>query len=299
MYAFMCPGQARVEPQTELDIATGWPGYGHLLEEAENTLAFDPIDEVIYRNSANQTRTSLIQPAVLTLTTARGLCLQEKGIRPSAVLGHSLGQYSALVLAGVLDFADALHIVYRRGLMMEEIIRLTPGSMLAITSADRDTIEGILPEAGEQGCVVVAGVNSSRQTVVSGASTAVDRIRQIVEERHLGTPVPLCVQVPFHSPILHRMREDFARLLNGFIFHPPQMAFIDNVTGQRVDDPEIIRANLVEHLTSPVLWADCVRAAHALGCSVFLELGHKRMLAQFNKHIVTGQQTLLWNELLV
>lgn len=221
-------------------------------------------------------QTEITQPALYTHSLAAMAVLNEKGLAPDMVAGHSLGEYSALAAAGVFSFEDGLRLVRRRGELMGEAGNKRPGSMAALLGADDDDVESVCTAVSEEGDGVVqaANYNAPGQIVISGDTGAVET----ASGRISGRTIPLPVSGAFHSPLMDYAYDGLAEALHAVAFHTPQCPVYLNVTAQPTTDPDEIRQRLLEQLGAPVRWAQTLRHMHDDGATHFVEVGAGRVL---------------------
>ena len=236
------------------------------------------------------TRTSNTQPALLVMGMAFSRALDERDNRADIVMGHSLGEYAALVHSGVIDFKDAIRIVRKRGELMEKAVKNTPGKMAAVIGAERGKLESVILECKNDGVIEITNFNSPLQVVLSGEIAAVDRAVSMINEGGNGKAVELNVSAPFHSSLMKPVAEEFSRFIADFSFNRPRVQFIDNVTGLTEMDPENISKKLVLQLSSPVQWERSVLTACESGATVFIESGPGTVLSGLVKRIVKDQK---------
>ncbi len=244
------------------------------------------------------TRTSNTQPALLVMGVAFARGLDNCGQRADIVMGHSLGEYAALVHGGAIDFKDAVLIVRRRGELMEKAVKNTPGKMAAVIGAERAKVEALIAECAKDGVIEITNFNSPVQVVLSGETAAVNRAVSMFNESGIGKAVELNVSAPFHSSLMKPAAEEFRAFLDGYEFRPPRVEFIDNVTGLMERDPANIKRKLVLQLSSPVQWERSVLTAVDAGAATFIESGPGAVLSGLVKRIVkdrtimTGEKAL-------
>lgn len=243
-------------------------------------------------------RTAITQPAVLTLSVAHARHLISNGIQPDWLAGHSLGQYSALVIARALDFQDAVRLVAERGRLMQETVPEGQGAMMAIIGLERERVYAACREARGEGVVNVATHNSPEQTVISGEQKAVLAAAARCEEED-GIAVPLRVSAPFHCDLLRPMVPVFAKLVNALPMRDPIYPVIDNVTAQPLGDAASVRQSLCDQITSPVLFDETLQYLVKQGTSRFIKCGPGKSLLGFvaqvdaNAECQTFDQTIL------
>ncbi len=231
------------------------------------------------------------QPAILTVSLAYLEALRERWhtigstVAPVAVAGHSLGEFTAFVAAGVLDFADALRLVRERGRLMKESGDLIPGGMAAVIGLDREELESVCEEAGAVGIVVLANDNCPGQSVISGENAALERAMFLAKERGARKTVRLGISIASHSPLMERAGQQFAELASRIHLHEPTVPIIANITGQMVVTVEDIRKEIAQHVVRPVQWTGSVREMVNGGVSTFLEVGPGNVLGGLIRRI--------------
>src|SRR5919109_932968 len=231
------------------------------------------------------------QPAILTVSIA---CLEAMKERfgplgyagaPSLVAGHSMGEFTALVAAGVLDFEDALKLVRERGRLMKETGEQHPGGMAAVVGLDEATLEAVVQEAQSEGVVALANANSPGQTVLSGEIAALQRAMELAKARGARLVQRLAVSIASHSPLMQGASQHFGELISRINLRPPQVPLIANISAQALTTVEDLRAELSEQLTRPVQWTRSVQAMVAEGVDTFVEIGPKQVLSGLIKRI--------------
>jgi [acyl-carrier-protein] S-malonyltransferase len=231
------------------------------------------------------------QPAILTVSIA---CLEALKERlgplgylgaPSLVAGHSLGEFTALVAAGVLDFEDALKLVRERGRLMKETGEQRPGGMAAVVGLDEATLEAVVQEAQVEGVVTLANANSPGQTVLSGEIVALQRAMDLAKERGARLVQRLAVSIASHSPLMQQASQHFGELIGRINLRPPQVPLIANMSAQALTTVEELRAELSAQLTGTVQWTRSVQAMVAQGVDTFVEIGPKQVLSGLIRRI--------------
>jgi [acyl-carrier-protein] S-malonyltransferase len=236
-------------------------------------------------NDALLTRTDIAQPALLTTCLAWLGAARARGLAADAMAGHSLGEFSAWVAAGALEFEPALRLVRRRGELMEEAGRRNPGGMAAVIGlADKDVVR-ICEQARGAGVVVAANYNSPGQIVVSGVSAALQKVAELAQTAG-GRVLPLRVSGAFHSPLMDDAAHAFARLVADLPIAGPRIPVIANVSAEPVTDSAGVRQAITRQMTSPVLWAASVRRMAADGVGLFLEVGPGDVLTKLIERTV-------------
>jgi len=247
--------------------------------EADDLLGF-ALSALCFAGPAEELkRTSVVQPALVTISTACWRVLASRDFQCDAVAGHSLGEYSALVAAGALAFPDALRLVRRRGELMEEAAAHAPGGMAAILGlSDAEVRELCEDVAKDHGTLVAANFNSPGQVVVSGTSDAIAAARNAAKECG-ARAIPLAVSGPFHSPLMREAADAFAEVLATVPIAVPSIPVIPNVTADPTTDPAIIRDALERQITGAVQWIRTVYAMRDMGIQRFVEIGPGSVLS--------------------
>jgi [acyl-carrier-protein] S-malonyltransferase len=239
------------------------------------------------------------QPAILVHSIAVWTRLRQQGIQPALLAGHSLGEYSALVAAGVLRFADAVRLVHQRGTFMQQAVPPGEGSMAAMTRAARQDVEALCVEVGaDKGVLQPANYNSPEQTVIAGHTSLVHEAVDLAKARRLGRPVLLNVSAPFHCALLQPAAAQLDTVLAETPYGEFARPVISNVTAEVHPSPLEVRRLLVEQVTSPVRWVDSMQYAVAQGCARFLEVGPGNVLSGLMRRIDPGVAVLSVDEIL-
>lgn len=281
------PGQGSQFVGMGKDLAAAYPRIADIYSEADQTLGF-PISELCFEgNPAVLTQTRNAQPAILLHSIAvLELLSGEGGVEPAVAAGHSLGEYSALVAAGVLDGMDALRIVRKRGELMFEAGIKQPGTMAAIIGLERDRVDSLCSDASnEDSIVVVANVNSPGQIVVSGHIEAVERAMGLAIDRGAKKALRLNVSGAFHSPLVAPAAEELVAYIKQFEIKDARIDVICNVDARAVRSKEEIVDALSRQLTSPVLWAESMTAIAERSDGKVLELGPGKVLKGLMRRI--------------
>lgn len=245
-----------------------------LLEKANDILGFR-ITDIMFEGTAEDLRqTKVTQPAVFLHSVILAKCLPD--FRPDMVAGHSLGEFSALVAAGALDFEEGLKLVATRAQAMQKACEVTPGTMAAIIALPTEKVEQICMET--EGIVVAANYNCDGQIVISGEKKAVETACAKMKEAGAKRALPLPVGGAFHSPLMEPARAELAEGIEKAVFHTPLCPVYQNVTALPSSDPHQIKANLLAQLTSPVRWTQSVRNMIADGAGQFTEMGPGKVL---------------------
>jgi [acyl-carrier-protein] S-malonyltransferase len=229
--------------------------------------------------------TANTQPAILTVSVIAAKILEENGVVPEVAGGHSLGEYSALVSAGVLDFADAVRLVHHRGQYMQEAVPVGEGAMAAVLGLERDVIVKICEEASKLSPVQAVNFNCPGQTVIAGATAGVEAAVKALSEAGAKKSVILPVSAPFHSTLMKPAAEKLAAELDKVTIRDAKFPVVSNYTGELETKADEIKENLVKQADHPVKWEDCVAAMTAFGATHFIEAGPGKTLCGFNKRI--------------
>ena len=231
-------------------------------------------------------RTEYTQPALLAAGVAVWRVWQAQGgPEPSALAGHSLGEYAALVAAGALSLADASHLVRIRGQLMQDAAPAGTGAMAAVLGADDALVESVCVEASDSKVVVPANYNSPGQIVIGGDAVAVDRALALLQEKGVRKAVRLAVSVPSHTPLMREAANRLAHAMAGMAWHRPSLPVVQNVDAGVHDSTDAIRDALVRQLYLPVQWTACVQALSARGIGRVGECGPGKVLTGLVKRI--------------
>jgi len=283
--AFVFPGQASQRAGMAKELIEHEPAARELFQQAGEVLGLDLVGVCTAGNDALLTRTDIAQPALLTTCLAWLGAARARGLAADAMAGHSLGEFSAWVAAGALEFEPALRLVRRRGELMEEAGRRNPGGMAAVIGlADKDVVR-ICEQARGAGVVVAANYNSPGQIVVSGVSAALQKVAELAQTAG-GRVLPLRVSGAFHSPLMDDAAHAFARLVADVPIAGPRIPVIANVSAEPVTDSADVRQAITRQMTSPVLWAASVRRMAADGVGLFLEVGPGDVLTKLIERTV-------------
>lgn len=294
--ALVFPGQGSQYVGMGRDLWEAYPEARAVFDEADGILGF-PVSELCFAGPQETLDDTInAQPAILTMSIAALRALEARNrLEPSFVAGHSLGEYTALVTAGALDFADGLRLVRERGRLMKEAGERHPGAMAAIIGLDDATVEEVCREASEQVgdlSIVPANFNSPGQVVISGEREALEAAVELARARGAKRVIPLAVSVAGHSPLLQEAARGLERALESVPLRPAAIPVVANVTARPVTEPEEIKAGLVRQLTQPVQWVRSVEWMIAQGVSRFVEIGPKDVLAGLIRRINRGVQVV-------
>lgn len=286
--AFLFPGQGSQEVGMGRALAERSPAAAAVWAEADAALGFALSTLCFEGPAADLALTANTQPAVLTTSVAAAAALAERGVIPGLAAGHSLGEYSALVVAGALRFAEAVRLVRRRGEFMQEAVPAGTGAMAALLGVELATAEQVCAEAAQGEVVGVANINSPGQIVIAGHRTAVERAVTAAAARGGKKSVLLPVSAPFHCALMKPAADRLAVELERVAVSDPRVPVIRNVDGGVTRTADEVRPFLVKQVASPVLWTDCVERLAREGATGFLEVGPGRVLTGLLKRTLDG-----------
>jgi len=283
--AFLFPGQASQYCGMGRDLAANFPESKFVFDAADSALGFS-ITQTCFAGSEEALKlTENTQPAILTVSTAAYRALAGKGIVPDFVAGHSLGEYSALVAAGGVDFSAAVKLVRARGKYMQEAVPAGQGAMAAILGLSPTEVGDICKKAAENEVVSPANLNSPEQTVISGSAAAVKRAVEIASQSGAKRAVILPVSAPFHCALMMPAQQRIEADLRATQFSALKIPLITNVDAQAITTGEEARAALIRQVTAPVRWLDSVREMIESGVTVFVEVGPGKVLTGLLRQI--------------
>jgi len=267
------------------DLAANFPESKSVFDAADSALGFS-ITQTCFAGSEEALKlTENTQPAILTVSTAAYRALAGKGIVPDFVAGHSLGEYSALVAAGGVDFSAAVKLVRARGKYMQEAVPAGQGAMAAILGLSPTEVGDICKKAAENEVVSPANLNSPEQTVISGSAAAVKRAVEIASQSGAKRAVILPVSAPFHCALMMPAQQRLEADLRATQFSALKIPLITNVDAQAITTGEEARAALIRQVTAPVRWLDSVREMIESGVTVFVEVGPGKVLTGLLRQI--------------
>lgn len=286
--AFVFPGQGSQYVGMGRDLFESYPAVRELFEAIDAHLG-EKLSRVCFDGPAELLgQTVYTQPAVLTVSLACFAVLQEAGVRPDYVAGHSLGEYSALAAAGVLTAVEAAWLVRQRGLYMEEAVPARQGTMAAVLGLDRAQVEEACRAAADAGVVGVANLNSPGQVVISGLRPAVEKAAQLCRQAGAKKVVFLDVSGPFHSPLMQPAAEKLAQDMEKVKWQAPAVPVVANCHARPVLEVPQIKEALLRQLISPVRWQESVEYLVAQGVQTFIEVGPGKVLSGLIKRIADG-----------
>ena len=287
MKAYVFPGQGAQFPGMAKDLYDNVPLAKKMLEEANDILGFR-ITDIMFEGTADDLKaTKVTQPAIFLHSTVLALCLN---IQPDMVAGHSLGEFSALAAAKAMKFDDALRLVAIRAREMQKCCEQVPGLMAAIIGLSNEQVEEIC--AATEGTVIPANYNCDGQIVISGEKEAVEKACEAAKAAGAKRALPLAVSGAFHSPLMEPARIELGKAIETTEIVAPVCPVYQNVTGRPETDPEAIKKNLLDQLTSPVKWTQSVKNMLVEGADHFIELGPGNVLQGLVKRISGGSVTI-------
>ncbi|MDP8773022.1 ACP S-malonyltransferase [Serratia marcescens] len=286
-FAFVFPGQGSQTVGMLAELAAQFPIVEETFGEASSALGYD-LWQLVQQGPAEElNKTWQTQPALLAASVAIFRVWQQQGGKaPALMAGHSLGEYSALVCAGVLDFKAAIRLVELRGKLMQEAVPESTGAMYAIIGLDNDAIAKACEESAQGQVVSPVNFNSPGQVVIAGNKEAVERAGAACKAAGAKRALPLPVSVPSHCALMKPAADKLAVALQDITFNAPQVPVVNNVDVRTENDPEAIRSALVRQLYSPVRWTESVEFIAAQGVTSLLEVGPGKVLTGLTKRIV-------------
>jgi len=289
--AFLFPGQGSQTVGMGRDLYENFSIAKATFDEADEALGFS-IRDLCFNGPDDQLKqTEFTQPAILTVSVAAARVLAEKGVTPALAAGHSLGEYSAHVVAGTIAFADAVKTVRLRGRYMQEAVPAGVGTMAAILGLPVDLINDICTSVSEELETVVApaNLNTPDQTVISGATAAVEQAVVLCKEAGAKRAVMLSVSAPFHCSLMQPAADRLATDLEGILFNGPTVPVASNVDARMVNHGSEVRDLLVRQVTGAVRWVECVDLLKSKGATRFLEVGAGKVLTGLLRQIDRSQ----------
>ena len=285
--AFLFPGQGSQAVGMGRELAERFPVAAQTFAEADASLGF-PLSRLCFEGPEDELRlTENTQPAIMTVSVAAARVLAGHGVAPALAAGHSLGEWSAHVIAGTFSFADAVRAVKARGASMQKAVPPGQGAMAAILALDAAQVAEACAEAARETGLTVqaANLNSPGQTVISGAVAAVEKASALCKARGARRAVMLPVSAPFHCALMQPAQEEVARVLGALTMHDPKIPVAANVTGNLVTTADAARDALIRQVTGAVRWVDCMQALKAGGADLFVEIGPGKVLCGLLKQI--------------
>lgn len=283
--AFLFPGQASQYPGMGRELAEKFTAAREIFEAADAAVGFS-LSKMCFEGSEDQLKlTENTQPAILTVSVAAARVLEENGVKPDLVAGHSLGEYSALVAAGSLDFSAAVKLVHQRGKYMQEAVPSGEGAMAAILGLAPAEVGEICRKAANGEVVSAANLNSPEQTVISGTAAAVKRAVEIASQSGAKRAVILPVSAPFHCALMKPAETRLEKDLRAIQFGPLRFLLVTNADAEAIATGEEARDALIRQVCLPVRWEDSIHEMIGQGVHIFVEVGPGRVLSGLLRQI--------------
>lgn len=291
--AFLFPGQGSQFAGMGKSLADAFPEAARVFEEADDALGFS-LSKLCFEGPDEQLKlTENTQPALVAVSTAAGAVLAARGVRADFVAGHSLGEYSALVAAGSLQFADALRLVRKRGQFMQEAVPAGVGAMAALLKLPGGALDAILAEAAQGEVVTAANLNSPDQVVIAGNAAAVGRAMELAKAAGAKRAIALPVSAPFHCPLMRPAQERLRPELDAAVFADLRVPLVNNWQAREVRSGVEAREGLFQQVPNPVRWAESIGVLAGAGVTRFIEVGCGAVLTGLLRNIdasLTGQK---------
>jgi [acyl-carrier-protein] S-malonyltransferase len=304
--AFVFPGQGSQYVGMGKQLYESFPAARQVFDRADDVLGFS-LSNLCFEGPAEELDDTInAQPAILTVSIA---CLESlkqycqnavgQAIVPMLMAGHSLGEFTALVAAGVLDFDDGLQLVRERGRLMKENSQYAPGGMAAIIGLDQETLQQVCLDAQSVGIVTLANDNSPGQTVLSGELAALQHAMELAKARGARIVQQLAISVASHSPLMQQASQSFGETVKKFYLNPPEVPLLSNITAQAMTSVEELREEMIEQLTRPVQWTRSVQTAISSGVDTFVELGPNQVLSGLIRRISRNVESISLNDMAI
>lgn len=294
--AFLFPGQGSQFAGMGKSLADAYPEAAQVFQEADAALGF-ALSKLCFEGPDDALRlTENTQPALLTVSVAAHAVLRSKGVTAAYVAGHSLGEYSALVAAGSLAFADAVRLVRKRGQYMQAAVPAGVGAMAALLKMPLDKLDGVLAEAAQEEVVTAANLNSPDQIVIAGHAGAVHRACELAKAAGAKRAILLPVSAPFHCPLMKPAQEKLKVDLDAAEFRDLETPLVNNWQAREIRTGAEAREGLYQQVPNPVRWTDSIRLLAASGATRFIEVGAGAVLTGLLRNIDSSLTGLKFGE---
>ena len=283
--AFIFPGQGSQYAGMGQELALNFPAARRVFDQADDALGF-AISQLCFEGPEDQLRlTENTQPAILACSAAVHAVLRERGVEPDYVAGHSLGEYSALVAAGSIEFTDAVLLVRKRGRYMQEAVPSGVGAMAALIGMPAEKLESVCSEAAQGEVVAPANLNSPAQAVIAGHAGAVERAMELAKEAGARKAVLLQVSAPFHCALMKPAQERLSADLDAINFKDLAVPLVNNFAAREIRTGADAREGLKQQAPNPVRWEDSIRKLASEGVDRFVEVGPGKVLTGLLRNI--------------
>ena len=290
--AFLFPGQGSQAIGMSKELAEQYPIARATFEEADEALGYK-LSQACFDGPEDQLRlTEITQPAILTASVAAWRVVDQNGLRPRFVAGHSLGEYSAHVAAGTLSFVDAVRTVRHRGKYMQEAVPVGVGAMAAILGMEFERVAAVCRDAAQGEVCEPANINSPEQIVISGHTAAVERATRLADDRGAKRAKVLPVSAPFHCSLMKPAQDRLAIDLSSMAFSKPTAGVVCNVDAALLEDADRSRDALIRQVTGSVKWEQSMRLLMEQGVDTFVEIGPGKVLCGLMRQIDRSQKCL-------